>query len=105
MDRLLFGKHPGQRANHGKGVATEGSFIPSAEASKISTASLFRGPTIPDGAGGADPQGKTLKFRLSDGSDLDVVLNSPTYFPVSNGEKRSRGAVRRRGSMRVRMPS
>ena len=43
----LFGKHPGARANHAKGVVAEGSFTPSPEAARISKASLFKGPAVP----------------------------------------------------------
>ncbi|SDO49373.1 catalase [Methylobacterium phyllostachyos] len=98
----LFGKHPGARANHAKGMVAEGSFTPSAEAAQISKASLFQGPavpvtirfsdatgvpTIPDGAANANPHGLALKFKLSDGSEMDVVTNSLKYFPVATGEE------------------
>jgi catalase len=98
----LFGKHPGARANHAKGVVAEGSFTPSAEAARISKASLFQGPTvpvtirfsdatgvptIPDGAADANPHGLALKFKLSDGSEMDVVTNALKYFPVATGEE------------------
>jgi catalase len=79
----------------------EGSFTPSADAAKISKASLFQGPavpvtirfsdatgvpTIPDGAANANPHGMALKFKLSDGSDMDVVVNALKFFPVATGE-------------------
>jgi len=98
----LFGKHPGARANHAKGVVAEGSFTPSPEAAKISKASLFQGPAVPvtirfsdatgvptiaDGAANANPHGLALKFKLSDGADMDVVTNSLKYFPVATGEE------------------
>jgi catalase len=98
----LFGQHAGFRANHAKGVVAEGSFTPSADAAKISKASLFQGaavpvtirfsdatgvPTIPDGAANASPHGMALKFRLSDGSDMDVVVNALKFFPVATGEE------------------
>ena len=98
----LFGKHPGKRANHAKGVVAEGSFTPSADAATISKASLFKGPDVPvtirfsdatgvptiaDGAANANPHGMSLKFKLSDGSDMDVVVNSLAYFPVATGEE------------------
>src|SRR3954447_7636555 len=98
----LFGKHAGIRANHAKGVVAEGSFTPSADAAKISKASLFQGPAVPvtirfsdatgvptiaDGAANANPHGMALKFKLSDGSDMDVVMNSLAYFPVATGEE------------------
>ncbi|MCJ2052573.1 catalase family peroxidase [Methylobacterium sp. J-070] len=98
----LFGKHPGARANHAKGLVAEGSFTPSPEAAKISKASLFQGPavpvtvrfsdatgipTIPDGAANANPHGLSLKFKLGDGSEMDVVTNALKYFPVATGEE------------------
>jgi catalase len=98
----LFGKHAGLRANHAKGVVAEGSFTPSAEGAKLSKASLFEGAAVPvmlrfsnatglpaihDGAPRANPHGLALKFRLRDGSDLDVVVNSLKYFPVATGEQ------------------
>ncbi len=97
----LFGSHPGKRANHAKGVVAEGSFTPSADAARISKASLFQGPavpvtirfsdatgvpTIPDGSKNANPHGMSLKFKLVDGSEMDVVLNALKYFPVATGE-------------------
>ena len=98
----LFGKHPGARANHAKGLVAEGSFTPSAEAARISKASLFQGPavpvtvrfsdatgipTIPDGSANANPHGMALKFKLSDGAEMDVVTNALKFFPVATGEE------------------
>ncbi|PXW66898.1 catalase family peroxidase [Methylobacterium sp. B4] len=98
----LFGKHAGKRANHAKGVVAEGSFTPSADAARISKASLFQGPAVPvtirfsdatgvptiaDGAANANPHGMALKFKLSDGSEMDVVVNALAYFPVATGEE------------------
>lgn len=39
----LWGRHPGTRANHAKGVVVLGSFTPTAEAATLSKASLFQG--------------------------------------------------------------
>src|SRR3954465_15283647 len=98
----LWGRHPGFRANHAKGVVTEGSFTPSPEAAKISKASLFQGPavpvtirfsdgtglpTLPDGSANANPHGMALKFKLSDGAEMDVVVNALKFFPVATGEE------------------
>nr|WP_132255361.1 catalase family peroxidase [Methylobacterium segetis] len=98
----LFGKHSGIRANHAKGVVAEGSFTPSPEAGKLSKASLFAGaavpvtirfsdatgvPTIPDGSVKANPHGMALKFKLADGSEMDVVVNALKFFPVATGEE------------------
>src|SRR5262245_18607734 len=97
----LFGVHPGFRANHAKGLVTEGSFPASPGAASLSKASLFDGtavpvtvrfsdatgiPDVPDGSGLAIPQGMALKFHLKDGSDTDMVLNALKFFPVGTGE-------------------
>ncbi|MER2268396.1 catalase family peroxidase [Methylobacterium oxalidis] len=98
----LFGKHAGFRANHAKGVVAEGSFTPSPEGAKLSKASVFAGPavpvtvrfsdatglpTIPDGSVQANPHGMALKFKLPDGSEMDVVVNALKFFPVATGEE------------------
>lgn len=98
----LFGKHPGARANHAKGVVAEGVFTPTKEGRKYSKAALFAGaavpvtvrfsdatgvPAIPDGSGDANPHGFSVKFHLPGGQDVDVVTNSLAYFPVATGEE------------------
>jgi catalase len=98
----LFGKHPGLRAMHAKGVVVEGSFTPSAAGAKLSTAVLFQGaptpvtarfsdatglPAIPDGDPNANPHGLGLRFHLTDGGEMDVVTNSLKFFPVATGEE------------------
>jgi catalase len=98
----LWGQHPGFRANHAKGVVVEGSFAPSREAATLSKASVFAGPPVPvtvrfsdatglplisDGAAPANPHGMALKFKLADGSEMDVVVNALKYFPVATGEE------------------
>jgi catalase len=97
----VFGSHPGFRANHAKGIVTEGSFVPTAAAARLSKASLFQGaavpvtvrfsdatgvPNLPDGAGLANPHGMAIKFHLADGGEMDIVSNSLKFFPVANGE-------------------
>ena len=93
----VFGVHAGFRANHAKGVVVEGKFKPSAEAASLSRASLFSGGEIPvtvrfsDSTGvpnlpdDANPHGMAVKFHLADGSDMDLVINSLKFFPVSTG--------------------
>lgn len=98
----LWGSHPGFRANHAKGVVVEGSFTATPEAAGLSKASLFSGkpvpvtvrfsnstglPTIPDGAGPANPHGMSMKFALPDGGEMDVVTNALKFFPVATGEE------------------
>lgn len=98
----LFGKHPGFRANHAKGVVVEGSFTPSAEGATLSKASVFKGPAvpvtvrfsdatgvpgIPDADPKANPHGMALKFKLAEGGEMDVVVNALKFFPVATGEE------------------
>jgi catalase len=97
----LFGVHAGYRANHAKGIVAEGTFKASAEAATLSKAALFNGtdvpvtirfsdatgvPTIPDGAGNANPHGFALKFHVPGAGDTDMALISLHYFPVGTGE-------------------
>jgi catalase len=96
-----FGVHPGFRANHAKGLVTEGSFTASPDAAALSKAVLFDGrkipvtvrfsdatgiPDLPDGVDAANPHGMAIKYHLPDGSDTDMVINSLKFFPVSTGE-------------------
>ena len=91
----VFGQHHA-RAVHAKGIILEGSFAPSATASRISKAphlqqtsvpvvvrfSNFAGvPTIPDNDPLASPHGMAIKFKLPDGSETDLVTHSFNGFP------------------------
>ncbi len=97
----LWGKHPGMRANHAKGVVTEGTFTPTRTAATISKADIFAGktipvtvrfsdstglPTLPDGSPPANPHGMAIKFHPSATEEVDVVTNSLAFFPVATGE-------------------
>jgi catalase len=96
----LWGRHPGMRANHAKGVVVEGSFSPSATASGLSKATIFAGPpvpvtvrfsdstglpSLPDGSPPANPHGMSVKFHANS-TEVDVVTNSLPFFPVATGE-------------------
>jgi catalase len=99
----IFGtQRPGVRANHAKGVDLEGEFRPSASAPSVSKAphlqkasvpitvrfSNFGGnPAVPDGDGRASPRGMSIRFRLPDGSDTDIVAHSHNGFPVATAEE------------------
>jgi catalase len=100
MNRL-WGRHPGMRANHAKGVVVEGSFIPTRAAAALSRANIFAGPAIhvtvrfsdstglpeiADGSPGANPHGMSIKFRPPGSTPVDVITNSLGFFPVANGE-------------------
>src|SRR6266853_797764 len=94
------GVHPGFRAFHAKGVVVKGSFKASAEAARLSRATLFNGSSIPvtarfsDGSGmpavpdgsPAMPRGIAIKYHLPGGTDTDMVTNSFKFFPVGTGE-------------------
>ncbi len=97
-----FGKHPGFRANHAKGVVVEGSFKASPGAAELSRAVLFDGstipvtvrfsdstgiPNLPDGSPQANPHGMAIKYHLPGGSETDMVINSLKFFLVSTGEE------------------
>jgi catalase len=97
----LWGKHPGMRANHAKGVVVEGSFMPTAGARSLSKANIFAGPAVPvtvrfsdstglpalpDGSADANPHGMSIKFLPAGGGPVDVVTNSLAFFPVATGE-------------------
>ncbi|HEY4369093.1 MAG TPA: catalase family peroxidase [Steroidobacteraceae bacterium] len=92
----VFGKHPGARAVHTKGVVFEGDFTPSRSAATISKAphlqnapvsvtvrfSDFAGiPTVPDNDPLANPRGLAIRFHLPDGSNSDIVAHSFNGFP------------------------
>jgi len=99
----VFGKQwPGVRANHAKGVDLQGDFRPSASASSLSKAphlqkasvpitvrfSNFGGnPSVPDADGLASPRGMSIRFRLPDGSDTDIVAHSYNGFPVATADE------------------
>jgi catalase len=97
-----FGVHPGFRANHAKGIVTEGTFKASSAAASLSKAAIFNGatipvtvrfsdstgiPNLPDGAAEANPHGMAIKYHLPDGSETDMVINSLKFFLVATGEE------------------
>ncbi|WP_406695283.1 catalase family peroxidase [Singulisphaera sp. Ch08] len=97
----IFGRHPGFRAFHAKGVVCEGDFTPSAAATTLSKAPHLRGPVkttvrfsdgtglpdVPDGFPDAGPRGMAVRFHLSEGGVTDIVTNAFNGFPVSDGEE------------------
>ena len=98
----VFGKHPGARAVHAKGIVLEGVFTPNAAAAALSKAphfqkaavpvtvrfSNFAGiPTLPDAEGLASPHGLAVKFHLSGGSETDIVGHSFNGFPTATTDE------------------
>ena len=98
----LYGAHPGVRANHAKGAVFEGMFTPAQGADALSSAVFLKGAPTPlvirfSNAGGIPDapdthpstdriRGMAIKFRLSDGSEADIVCISANGFPVATGE-------------------
>jgi catalase len=97
----LFGKHPGFRSAHAKGIVCEGEFTPSPSAAMLSKAPHLQGkpvratirfsdstgvPGIPDGVPDASPHGMAIKFHMPGGS-TDIVANAFNGFAVSTPEE------------------
>jgi catalase len=98
----VFGKQTYGRAIHAKGIVLEGTFTPSPTAASLTKAahlqatptpvtvrfSNFAGiPTIADTDGLATPRGMAIKFKLSDGSQTDIVTHSFNGFPSATAEE------------------
>jgi catalase len=90
----ISGVHPGHRAAHAKGTLLTGTFTPSADAARLTTAAHMQGEqsrvTVRCSNGGGDPgipdyarerRGMAVKFYLPDGSKTDIVgLSMPCFF-------------------------
>ncbi len=97
----LFGKHPGFRSAHAKGIVCEGEFTAAPSATTLSRAKPhLKGlpvrvtvrfsdstgiPNIPDGAPDASPHGMAVRFHLTAGS-TDIVANAFNGFAVATPE-------------------
>ena len=95
-----FGRHPGYRALHAKGILLEGTFTASAQAGELTRAAhLQAGATVkatirysngsgkPDAPDYApDPRGMAIKLYLPDGSRTDIVAQTSPRFPVHTPE-------------------
>lgn len=92
----VFGRHPGFRPAHAKGVILKGVFTPNASAASISKAthlqkkkvpvtvrfSNFAGiPNLADTDGLASPHGLAIRFELPKGAHTDIVAHSFNGFP------------------------
>src|SRR5258705_12273865 len=98
----LYGQHPGVRANHAKGPFFEGMSTPAQGADTLSSAVFLKGnptplvirfsnaggiPDAPDTHPSTDRvRGMAIKFRLSDGSEADIICISANGFPAATGE-------------------
>jgi catalase len=99
---VLYGSHPGVRANHATGAVFEGTFTPAQGANALSSAAFLKGAPTPlvirfSNAGGVPDapdthpstdriRGIAIKFRLADGSEADMIGISANGFPVATGE-------------------
>jgi catalase len=94
-----FGRHPGYRALHAKGILLEGTFTASAEAASLTRAGHMQGEpvraTVRLSNGGGDPdvpdyapdvRGLAVKFYLPDGSRTDIVAQTAPRFPFHDPE-------------------
>ncbi|MDE3111063.1 MAG: catalase, partial [Acidobacteriota bacterium] len=100
--QALFGKHPGFRPVHAKGVLCKGHFTPTASASAFCRAPHFQGsgvpivvrfsdftgiPTIADNDPNAGPRGLAVGFHLANRAFTDVVAHSYNGFPAATAEE------------------
>jgi catalase len=98
----IFGKHPGFRSAHAKGIVCEGEFTPAGSAATLSKAPHLQGrpvkvtvrfsdstglPDIPDGVPEAGPRGMAVKFHLPGRGSTDIVSNAFNGFAVATGEE------------------
>jgi catalase len=98
----MFGRHPGFRPAHAKGVLLRGSFEPSAEAATLTQAphatrastpvtvrfSDATGiPNIPDNDPNASPRGIGIRFHLADRVHTDIIGHSTDGFPTRTGQE------------------
>jgi catalase len=90
----VFGKHPGMRAAHTKGICLTGMFTPSPDAPQLSKALQFAKAVPIIGRfslGGGNPQaadtaqdnvrGLAIRFDLGNGANTDLVtISAPVFF-------------------------
>ncbi len=90
----VYGKHPGFRKNHAKGVCATGYFVGNAAAQAYSRSPLFLGDTIPVvtrfSIGGGDPntpdagrgvRGIGIEYRIPGGGIQHMtMINAPMFF-------------------------
>ncbi len=94
-----YGRHPGYRALHAKGVLLKGIFTATPEAASLSRAAHLQGEpvaaTVRLSNGSGDPRsadyapdvrGLAVKLYLPDGSRTDIVAQTAPRFPVRTPE-------------------
>jgi catalase len=98
----IFGRHPGFRPAHAKGILLTGTFRPSPAAasltraphlSRVSTPVTVRFsnstgiPVIPDNDPNANPRGLAIRFHLADHVHTDIIGHSADGFPTRTGQE------------------
>jgi catalase len=98
----LFGRHPGFRPAHAKGILLMGSFKPSPEAASLtraphatrpstSVSARFSDstgiPNIPDNDPNSNPRGLAIRFHLADRVHTDIIGHSTDGFPTRTGQE------------------
>jgi catalase len=95
----VFGRHPGYRALHAKGILCKGTFTASPEPASLTRAGHMQADEIPvtvrfsNGSGNPrrpdyapDPRGLAVKFYLPDGSRTDIVAVTTPLFSTKTPE-------------------
>ena len=95
----MYGRHPGYRALHAKGILLKGTFTPTPQAAQLTRAPHMQGAPNPatfrfsNGSGNPrhpdyapDPRGLAVKLYLPDGSRTDIVAVSSPRFPTKTPE-------------------
>ncbi|KAF9508298.1 hypothetical protein BS47DRAFT_1350603 [Hydnum rufescens UP504] len=97
----LFGKHPGFRPNHARGVLLTGTFVPSPFAAALSSAPHFNRSSVPvtvrfssatglplisDTDPDANPRSLSIRFHLGDRVHTDIISHSVDSFVAGTGE-------------------
>jgi catalase len=99
----LQGVRPGFRPAHAKGLMCSGTFVPSADAAKLTRAPHANRPSTPTTVRYSDstglpsvpdndparsgPRGIGIRFRLDEHLHTDIVAHSFDGFPVRTGEE------------------
>jgi len=96
----IFGLHPGFRPAHARGVLLSGTFTPTSDAARLSSAPHFNRestpvtarfssstgiPLIPDTDPNANPRGLGIRFNLAEHVHTDIVAHSANGFPTRTG--------------------
>jgi len=101
MMNTLWGKHPGARAVHAKGIVLDGFFVPTPDAAALSIAAMFKSetpirvrfsdftgrPDVADASPLALPHGMAMAFSPEGGIETDVIANTFAFFPVATIEE------------------